>query len=154
MKTLRHYILSVCIGMSSTYTYGQTTPITDEVYQIFTKNIASMPQEKSYLHIDKPYYLTGDTIWLKGYVVDAVTHKEDAMSRYLYVELINRKIGYTKERKSVKMRIYFRDTSHWMRSWKKAIITCGLIQILCAMLGMNISILAIYLYIPLKYHFV
>lgn len=91
MKTLRHYILSVCIGMSSTYTYGQTTPITDEVYQIFTKNIASMPQEKSYLHIDKPYYLTGDTIWLKGYVVDAVTHKEDAMSRYLYVELINRK---------------------------------------------------------------
>lgn len=28
---------------------------------------------------------------MKGYLVDAVTHKEEAMSRFLYVELINRK---------------------------------------------------------------
>ena len=49
-------------------------------------------QEKVYLHTDKPYYLKGDTIWLKGYLVDAQTHRmEDAQSRFLYVELINRK---------------------------------------------------------------
>ena len=49
-------------------------------------------QEKVYLHTDKPYYLKGDTIWLKGYLVDAQTHRmKDAQSRFLYVELINRK---------------------------------------------------------------
>lgn len=49
-------------------------------------------QEKLYLHLDKPYYLTGDTIWLKGYLVDAQTHKtDDAGSRFIYVELIDRK---------------------------------------------------------------
>lgn len=49
-------------------------------------------QEKVYLHTDKPYYLKGDTIWLKGYLVDARTHRmQDAQSRFLYIELINRK---------------------------------------------------------------
>ncbi|RZK80584.1 MAG: hypothetical protein EOO85_00365, partial [Pedobacter sp.] len=27
------------------------------------------PQEKVYLHMDKPYYAIGDTIWFKAYVV-------------------------------------------------------------------------------------
>lgn len=49
-------------------------------------------QEKAYLHADKPFYVIGDTIWMKGYLVDAQTHKEnDAESRFLYVELIDRK---------------------------------------------------------------
>ena len=49
-------------------------------------------REKNYLHTDKPFYVIGDTIWMKGYLVDAQTHKEnDAESRFLYVELIDRK---------------------------------------------------------------
>lgn len=91
MKALRFFILLVCVAVLDSHIYGQTNSFIDEIYQTFTANMASMPQEKSYLHIDKPYYLTGDTIWLKGYLVDAVTHKEEAMSRFFYVELINRK---------------------------------------------------------------
>ena len=54
--------------------------------------LAFPTQEKAYLHTDKPFYLIGDTIWVKGYLVDAQTHKEsDAQSRFLYIELINRK---------------------------------------------------------------
>lgn len=54
--------------------------------------LAFPTQEKAYLHTDKSFYLIGDTIWLKGYLVDAQTHKEsDAQSRFLYIELINRK---------------------------------------------------------------
>ncbi|MCD7941834.1 MAG: hypothetical protein LUH50_18305 [Bacteroides intestinalis] len=54
--------------------------------------ISFLTQEKVYLHTDKPFYLIGDTIWLKGYLVDAQSHKEkDAQSRFLYVELIDRK---------------------------------------------------------------
>ena len=54
--------------------------------------LAFPTQEKAYLHTDKSFYLIGDTIWMKGYLVDAQTHKEsDAQSRFLYIELINRK---------------------------------------------------------------
>ncbi len=54
--------------------------------------ISFLTQEKAYLHTDKPFYLIGDTIWLKGYLVNAQSHKEkDAQSRFLYVELIDRK---------------------------------------------------------------
>ncbi|OJJ14500.1 hypothetical protein BKI52_42745 [marine bacterium AO1-C] len=47
------------------------------------------PQEKVYLHQDKSFYFTGDTLWMSGYVVDAQTHKPSDLSKVLYVELID-----------------------------------------------------------------
>ena len=38
---------------------------------------------------DKPYYITGDTIWLRAFVVDALTHKPVDASKFVYVELIS-----------------------------------------------------------------
>ena len=52
--------------------------------------LRSIPQEKLYLHIDKPFYGAGENIWLKGYLVNAVTHKEDAKSNFIITELVNR----------------------------------------------------------------
>ena len=49
------------------------------------------PQEKVYLHIDKPYYAAGDTIWFKAYVVIGARHQLSAMSGALYVELVDEK---------------------------------------------------------------
>lgn len=51
----------------------------------FTKKF---PQEKVYLHLDKPYYGIGDDIWFKAYVVDSKTTAPTLMSNILYVELI------------------------------------------------------------------
>lgn len=45
------------------------------------------PQEKIYLHTDKPYYMAGDTIWLRAHVADASTLSPTALSKYVYVEL-------------------------------------------------------------------
>ena len=45
--------------------------------------------EKAYVHTDKPFYTTGETIWLKGYLVNGITHKKTNKSNVLYVELIN-----------------------------------------------------------------
>lgn len=45
--------------------------------------------EKVYLHIDKPYYAIGDTIWFKAYVTTGPRHQLSAKSGALYVELIN-----------------------------------------------------------------
>lgn len=55
------------------------------------------PQEKVYLHLDKPYYAIGDDIWFKAYVIDAHTTKPSQISGALYVELINEKDSLKKQ---------------------------------------------------------
>jgi TonB-dependent Receptor Plug Domain len=50
---------------------------------------SARPQEKVYLHLDKPYSAVGDTIWFKGYIVEANRQTIDTVSRVLYVDLVN-----------------------------------------------------------------
>jgi len=49
------------------------------------------PQEKVYLHMDKPYYAIGDTIWFKGYLTTGPNHELSALSGALYVDFITEK---------------------------------------------------------------
>lgn len=46
-------------------------------------------QEKVYLHFDKSYYVSSDTIWYKAYIVEAKTNQPNVLSKILYVDLIN-----------------------------------------------------------------
>ena len=48
----------------------------------------TFPTEKVYLHLDKPYYAVGDTIWLKAYVT-IEKHQPSALSGIVYVDLLN-----------------------------------------------------------------
>ncbi len=48
---------------------------------------ASIPVEKVHLHLDRPYYAAGQTIWLKAYVVDGA-NRPSMLSNILYVDLI------------------------------------------------------------------
>ena len=52
------------------------------------KNI-EIPFEKVYLHLDRPYYSSGEDIWIKAYLVDALTNKLFDNSNNLYAELIS-----------------------------------------------------------------
>lgn len=52
--------------------------------------LKSIPQEKLYLHLDKPFYGAGEKIWMKGYLVNGLTHKDDAKSNFIITELVNR----------------------------------------------------------------
>ncbi|MCC8426431.1 TonB-dependent receptor [Mucilaginibacter sp. UR6-11] len=54
------------------------------------------PQEKIYLHTDKPYYLVGDTIWFKAYITTGSKHQLSAISGAVYVELLNEGDSVTK----------------------------------------------------------
>ena len=54
-----------------------------------TNQIKIFPQEKIYLHIDKPYYSAGERIWFRAYMVHATVHTPLYFSRYIYVELVN-----------------------------------------------------------------
>lgn len=47
------------------------------------------PTEKVYLHIDRDSYLSGETIWMKGYLFSGNVHVADTASRVLYIDLID-----------------------------------------------------------------
>ena len=43
--------------------------------------LEKVPQEKLYLHLDKPFYGAGEKIWFKGYLVNSVTHQGNKIRR-------------------------------------------------------------------------
>jgi hypothetical protein len=45
--------------------------------------------EKAYLHLDRPYYASGETVWFKAYLAEADSHRPDTLSKILYVELVS-----------------------------------------------------------------
>lgn len=49
----------------------------------------SYPREKVYLHLDNNAYVEGETLWLEAYVMRASSLAPTALSRVLYVELLN-----------------------------------------------------------------
>ena len=61
--------------------------------------MARIPKEKLYLHLDKPFYGAGEKIWFKGYLVNAITHQDNAQSNFIITELINRSDSIVERKK-------------------------------------------------------
>lgn len=55
------------------------------------KYIEEYPQEKVYIHFDKPYYTSGEIIWLKAYLVAGSYHQPSPLSQTIYVDFIDHK---------------------------------------------------------------
>jgi TonB-dependent SusC/RagA subfamily outer membrane receptor len=72
---------------------GQTLPVMPEACKAMVSQmvgqIRNTPQEKVYLHLDKPYYSAGERLWFRIYMVHAGIHSPISYSRYVYVELLN-----------------------------------------------------------------
>ncbi|WP_158828557.1 carboxypeptidase-like regulatory domain-containing protein [Mucilaginibacter lacusdianchii] len=51
------------------------------------KYLDSRPTEKVYMHLDKPYYAVGDSIWFKCYVAVDL-HQPSPLSKIVYVEVL------------------------------------------------------------------
>lgn len=88
------------LSISLIFVFASAFTISDDGSGLIEKLIAKFekyhhenPQEKVYLHLDKPYYLAGETIWFKGYLFDATFHRIDSVSRVLYVDLIDESKG-------------------------------------------------------------
>jgi hypothetical protein len=45
--------------------------------------------DKIYIQTDKDFYSIGDTIWLKTYLLNGITHTATTMSKVVYVELVD-----------------------------------------------------------------
>ena len=59
--------------------------IKHQLYKFYT----TIPQEKIYLHLDKSYYASGETIWFKAHLLSALSNAPTTSSRVMYVELSN-----------------------------------------------------------------
>lgn len=56
---------------------------------LLNKLDSAYPQEKIYLHFDRPYYNPGETIWFKAYLTSA--NMPSTISKTLYAELVDAK---------------------------------------------------------------
>ncbi len=86
------YLRAVLFFAVLMYSYcagAQTATSLDKTLQSLQKQATEYPFEKTYLHLDRPYYTVGDTIWLKGYTVMGASHTLTKISSILYTELIN-----------------------------------------------------------------
>jgi hypothetical protein len=60
----------------------------DKLVAALQKWTDTYPQEKVYLHMDKPYYALGDTIWFKGYITIGSRHQLSKLSGALHVDFV------------------------------------------------------------------
>ncbi|MFT4031578.1 MAG: TonB-dependent receptor plug domain-containing protein [Siphonobacter sp.] len=133
------FVRSVCIAcLCLSIAFAWEDDILKKIVNRFTAYQAVNPQEKVYLHLDKPYYSVGETIWLKGYLFDGSTHVADTISRVLYVDLIEGSTGKVLQQKLLKPDqgaaegdFYLADTlaegiyqirayTNWMRNFDEA----------------------------------
>lgn len=80
--------LGLCFSLFLSF---QTIPV-QEAYQKVLEHYKSynkVGSDKVYIQTDKPYYTTGETIWLKAYVVEAIRHLKSPHSQIVHVELID-----------------------------------------------------------------
>jgi hypothetical protein len=87
-KNLTYLLLVLLFLLSKTTGSAQTVQVELEPWDSLQK--LSVPQqEKLYLHFDKPYYTTGQRMWFRAYLLDAVGLTKDTLNKAVYVELIN-----------------------------------------------------------------
>lgn len=67
---------------------GFSQSLQDEHVAKFNKYNESRPQEKLFVHLDKPFYSVSDNIWFSTYLVDAKRHQPRKES-LAYIELIS-----------------------------------------------------------------
>ena len=103
METMKKKLLSF-IGVFAicTISYSQSAISVDSIKSAFIEQIQWFPQEKVYLHTDKSSYVTGEKLWFKAYLTYASAHFPSEISRFVYVELINKQ-GAVESRVKVRM---------------------------------------------------
>ena len=70
--------------------YSQYLPAAekDTLVKNIIDQIVIFPKEKIYVQTDKQFYISGEKIWFRAYLVDAVIHKPVSL-QYVFVELVS-----------------------------------------------------------------
>ncbi len=92
---MKRYLLSALIGLFCinhiNFIAAAEPDFATVIATRFAKIWSIAPQEKLYLHTDKPYYYSaGEDIWFRAHLVNAATHQPNTRSQFVYVELIDK----------------------------------------------------------------
>lgn len=90
MNFKKHILaLSIFVAFFNLCTYAQSDTVSLNTIITKTNRFShSYPFEKVYLHMDKPYYSVGDTIWFKAYVTIGI-HQPSDLSKVMYVDIVS-----------------------------------------------------------------
>ncbi len=87
-RKLTPYLLALTI-IPAAFRYAADDGFSKRLLANFQEYARQRPTEKVYLQTDRDAYLIGETIWLKGYLINGTTHESDTISRVLYVDLVD-----------------------------------------------------------------
>lgn len=73
-------------GFKST---SQENPAFNDIVGKLARYSSKQAPEKTYIQTDKDYYITGETIWYKVFLVNGITHDVTEKSNVVYLELLN-----------------------------------------------------------------
>lgn len=92
-RFIRNIFKHICISAGSVLlavnVKAQTTQL-DVISKKLEEYNKDHAQEKIFLHTDKSFYLAGEIVWFKQYVVNADDHKLKGISKLSYVEIIDK----------------------------------------------------------------
>lgn len=86
---MKKNLISFCLMLLPLSAMAQAESVFDRLFAQAENFAKSFPREKVHLHFDNTSYYQGDTIWFKAYVVTADDNKPSAISRPLYVDLLD-----------------------------------------------------------------
>lgn len=90
IKTVKRFVCTSILLCSFSWVTAASQDSVEQALVNYFQEIGKTPQEKLYLHLDKSYYSAGETIWFKGYLLNAITHRDDSPSNYIYLELVDK----------------------------------------------------------------
>lgn len=80
-----YFIFMIFIWTENSFSQN-IIPVIQQQFEAYNNNNY---QEKIFLHTDKTVYATGEILWFKAYLTDAVTNQFSPLSKIAYVEIIN-----------------------------------------------------------------
>jgi hypothetical protein len=84
-------VLTICLFVYGLCAGAQSSPARQAQYTQTARSATDRrpAEEKVYAHTDKEFYMAGEILWFKLYVVNATRHQPFDLSKIAYVELIS-----------------------------------------------------------------
>ncbi|WP_428654351.1 hypothetical protein [Runella sp.] len=79
-------LIAAAISLIPVVGTGQTHPLSQQLVQHSQRAV----QEKVFVHLDRPLYLVGETIWFKTFCLDASSNQPLNISKVAYLEVLDK----------------------------------------------------------------
>ena len=89
MKTFVSFFVAFCFLVNLNVFSQSNQEHTTRINTIFEKYFKENIHQKLYLHLDRNFYFTGDTIWFKSYLINAQTNQLDTANTLVFLDFVD-----------------------------------------------------------------